>query len=522
MVRKYKRLRKETISYIDANGVKNTAILQRIKAIWGIPAHGVKAGEIGGYVSSRKDLSHDGNSWIGGDAIVINSLIVQNGLVTGNAVVIDSVVGGSSIVAGNAKIEASVLNENSKVKDEAVIHRTVLSGNTIVKDQATVKSSILKRNIIIHGKATVINAEIGWLASIGGMSRLENVKINIDEKIPGAMVPSVKISGAAILENVKIMNDAVFSDNAVAQHTDFHEHANIKGQSKIINSVITGDIYMSGNCYASKIESSGTLHLADNVSIKNGAIFIGSNSMHGEMNVLRDEYVNLSNGGEMSLAQEKYYAEQNDALADNTFTSQIAIKASSKVYSSPTVYSMPTKEASSTVPAGMGPASSKPALTAPIIPQPYIDLIKEIEASYEAYTADITKLILYPAMVDMTIAEICDFVMALRTIKRKIALNDANAVTENIDNLERLFVIAENKARTLSTSLLDESKKKRLKKANDALSIALDKEANEHERIAGYKSGLSNLDGVIDVSTDAVRALKAKIGLKELLMQVMV
>lgn len=43
-------------------------VLHRIRALLDIPRHGVKAGEIGGFVEGENNLSQDGNAWVYGHA----------------------------------------------------------------------------------------------------------------------------------------------------------------------------------------------------------------------------------------------------------------------------------------------------------------------------------------------------------------------------------------------------------------------------------------------------------------------
>lgn len=60
----------------------------------------VKKGDIGGFVKSEANLSHEGNAWIADDAIVSNNAHVSgDALVHGKAIICESVV-----VTGNADI----------------------------------------------------------------------------------------------------------------------------------------------------------------------------------------------------------------------------------------------------------------------------------------------------------------------------------------------------------------------------------------------------------------------------------
>lgn len=63
-----------TNEHIDAYGTR----LYRIRAL--IDFGDVKAGDLGGYVESENNLSHDGNAWVYG-----NAWVSDNARVSGNA-----------------------------------------------------------------------------------------------------------------------------------------------------------------------------------------------------------------------------------------------------------------------------------------------------------------------------------------------------------------------------------------------------------------------------------------------------
>ena len=68
--------------------------LHRIRALVAIAAIGVAAGDLGGWVGSEKNLSHDGNAWVYG-----NARVDGNARVTGNAR-----VDGDARVFGDARV----------------------------------------------------------------------------------------------------------------------------------------------------------------------------------------------------------------------------------------------------------------------------------------------------------------------------------------------------------------------------------------------------------------------------------
>lgn len=128
-----------TSPYLAQEGM----LLHRIRAMRDIPEIGVKTGDYGGYVFSGKNLSQEGNCWVGEDAKVYRDAVVcDNAVVCGKAEVSDR-----AVVAGDAFVDGeSHLYGNAIVIDEAVVtgHAVVtenglVCGDGFVKDFACVK-----------------------------------------------------------------------------------------------------------------------------------------------------------------------------------------------------------------------------------------------------------------------------------------------------------------------------------------------------------------------------------------------
>ena len=87
--------------------VIDTHTLHRIRAVrdFGV----VKAGDLGGWIESEDNLSHDGYAWVDGEARVIcNARVTGNAYVGGDACVTgDAYVGGDACVTGDARIKGN-------------------------------------------------------------------------------------------------------------------------------------------------------------------------------------------------------------------------------------------------------------------------------------------------------------------------------------------------------------------------------------------------------------------------------
>jgi carbonic anhydrase/acetyltransferase-like protein (isoleucine patch superfamily) len=87
-------------------------VLHQIKALIDIPRYGVKAGDIGGYVENKHVLSHDGDCWVGDNAIAWGKTYVEGNAFVGE----DAILWGANhavqlIVRGNARIDGSPVIE---------------------------------------------------------------------------------------------------------------------------------------------------------------------------------------------------------------------------------------------------------------------------------------------------------------------------------------------------------------------------------------------------------------------------
>ena len=146
--------------------------LYRIEALKDF--NGVKTGELGGYIESEDNLSHEGNAWVANNAKVYSNAKIRD----------------NAIVGGNAQIYGN----------------TIVCGNVWVYDNATVCC-----NAQVSSRARIYgSARISDNACICGNARIcGNATVDGDAKIYG----SVKIrDNAWVRGNAEIGNNAMISD----------------------------------------------------------------------------------------------------------------------------------------------------------------------------------------------------------------------------------------------------------------------------------------------------------------------
>lgn len=98
--------------------------LHRIRALIDIPVIKVSAGDLGGYVESEKNLSHEGNCWVDMNAVVKDRARVEG----------DAAVEGDAVVKDHALVsENAWVRDNSEVFGDAWVHGYIwMSGNASV------------------------------------------------------------------------------------------------------------------------------------------------------------------------------------------------------------------------------------------------------------------------------------------------------------------------------------------------------------------------------------------------------
>ena len=162
MAKKYELVKDDYIHY-------RWKILYRIRALKDFGD--VKAGDIGGYIESEKNLSHDGSCWVYDNAKVYgNAEVFGHSKIYGNAQVYgftkvynnaevygDVKVFGHSEIYGNAKVYSSVMVfGNAQVYEDAKIYgNTWIYGNSKVCGGAEVYGSAS-----VYGNAYVYEGAI--------------------------------------------------------------------------------------------------------------------------------------------------------------------------------------------------------------------------------------------------------------------------------------------------------------------------------------------------------------------------
>ena len=173
---KYEILKDE---FIEFDGRK----LYRIRALKDF--HNVKKGKVGGYIASERNLSHEGEAWVYGNACVSgdarisdDAWVYGNARVSGNVRVSDDArvygdarVSGNACVSGDARISgnAQVYGNACVYGDAWVYGNACVSGDARVSGDACVYGDAqVYGNAQVAGNAQVLNRHsVVWFSNVG-------------------------------------------------------------------------------------------------------------------------------------------------------------------------------------------------------------------------------------------------------------------------------------------------------------------------------------------------------------------
>lgn len=213
---------------------KHQAKCYRIQALRDIPEHGVKKGDLGGYVSHKNTLSHEGTCWIGGEAIVDGKRItISDDAYVGDEAVlnaetsfmIDYYSAGYISLSGNAKVTgnafiASINHVHVELEDYAHVfgHAYVYNVRKIKGHSKIYGNSQLESVASIEGSSEIFgNAQIGRYCHIMGISKiLGDAKLEDEIEVRDSVIAG----STHILSKQKVRDGEIVNDNLISTSLD--------------------------------------------------------------------------------------------------------------------------------------------------------------------------------------------------------------------------------------------------------------------------------------------------------------
>lgn len=156
---------KKKYELTDETSDSSWGVLHRIRALVNIPKCRVKAGELGGWIESEKNLSQDGQCWVADDAMIFgDARVTEDACVLGNARLIGRAKAmGSALVMGRSLVddEATVCG-NSIVSGLArAVGRSTVCGKAYVGGYAKISGyAVISSDAHIEGVANITDGTI--------------------------------------------------------------------------------------------------------------------------------------------------------------------------------------------------------------------------------------------------------------------------------------------------------------------------------------------------------------------------
>jgi NDP-sugar pyrophosphorylase family protein len=113
----------------------------------------VKKGDLGGWIESESNLSHEGNCWVYENCHVSGrkAKIYGNAKIKGNSSVKDSEVHGNAVFDGRVRVFPGC-----NIKDNAVLHSNATLQETYVADNVEISGYVWLRGCIVAGNTKLI------------------------------------------------------------------------------------------------------------------------------------------------------------------------------------------------------------------------------------------------------------------------------------------------------------------------------------------------------------------------------
>ena len=443
--------------------------IYRLKALRDIPEYGVFKGDLGGYVSSKLNLSQEGSCWISGDAKVLGNVSISEDAFIGDiAMVICNQPGHFIDISGKASIRnSSIVSFDKSISSVSDSDTSIITGNVRIGGRSRVTNvDFIEGSINIRDYASIVGArEITGEVNIFGRAYIER-----NATIGGRTF----ISDDAIVEYGATVVDSILLNDAQVYAEETAEGKSLGGYPKFLQEA--GEKLKAG-----LIEDPSPYAIRQNKNL----LF----SIEADLRFKDEPILNLMDFSIVTKFLNEI-AEANELKAKNLPYDSIVSIAGTAGTGATTIDDVRTSDA--------------------------LNLLLEIKNDLHEYESDIVKILQYPAMTDNSDPLTLDMVAALKLANR-LALNPSHTdFIGSVFDLEKKFLTAESNARRIASTRLAEGEQKNTDRARDLIAIAADEASTEHEKKIAFKQAFKQLEGIIAVPDVAVDTFRVKIGLKEL------
>ena len=144
----------------------------------------IEEGELGGWLESSYNLSHDDGCWVFSDCYVLGlSEIKDNAYVSNGALIVDSKLSNNAFVDGKAYVGHSVIEDDAKVIGSVEIDNAVLDRHAVICRHNTASRVAFEEVNDVSQDTLSSNSDGDYvtLSDLGNLSSLKE-KINSDGK----------------------------------------------------------------------------------------------------------------------------------------------------------------------------------------------------------------------------------------------------------------------------------------------------------------------------------------------------
>lgn len=188
----------------------------------------VKIGDLGGWIESEDNLSHDGDCWVYENAKIFEGAIVHENATVSE----DAMVYGAATIFGNALIiEHAIVYGNAEVLENAMLREcaevtgnAVVCGDAVISENATIfGNAMVRENACVFGSASIY----GW-ANISGNATIDgNAHVSGNAKVHGEAIVS---GNAKIRKNLDIFSATdILVVGPIGSRNDYTTFARSKG-----------------------------------------------------------------------------------------------------------------------------------------------------------------------------------------------------------------------------------------------------------------------------------------------------
>lgn len=227
---------------------QNNRLLHRIRCVRDID-HYAKAGTLGGWVESEKNLSQEGNCWIYEDAKVMdNAVVSENAKIYG-----ETEIGGNTQIYGDAMVDGKgqvrIFGEDIKIHGKAELsleEGSAISDSIEIADYVDINGYVnfygrnkLKGHSRVYGHVGLNGVSMSGYASIYG--NISNKKVSIDNSelfdsvdVFAGIIENSTLRNAAKVKNGVVKN-SVLSHSVLIQYEEFIDGAILESQRDILH-----------------------------------------------------------------------------------------------------------------------------------------------------------------------------------------------------------------------------------------------------------------------------------------------